>query len=84
MTTKFGTVKKTKLDEFENVRRSGLIAIKLDKEDGLYWVEATTGTDEIVITTQNGQAIRFKESDVRNEGAFHLEDTFLILKSLPY
>jgi len=68
MTTKFGTVKKTLLDEFENVRRSGLIAIKLEKEDGLYWVEATTGTDEIVITTQNGQAIRFKESDVRPMG----------------
>ncbi|HRY82486.1 MAG TPA: DNA gyrase subunit A [Candidatus Moranbacteria bacterium] len=68
MTTEMGTVKKTTLDEFENVRRSGLIAIKLEKGDMLSWVEATTGTDEIVITTKNGQAIRFKESDVRSMG----------------
>lgn len=68
MTTEMGTVKKTTLDEFENVRRSGLIAIKLEKGDTLGWVDATTGTDEIVITTKNGQAIRFKESDVRSMG----------------
>jgi DNA gyrase subunit A len=68
MTTQFGTVKKTKIEEFENVRRSGLISIKLEKDDELRWVEATTGTDEIVVTTRNGQAIRFKESDVRPMG----------------
>jgi len=68
MTTAMGTVKKTTLDEFENVRRSGLIAIKLEKGDTLGWVDATTGTDEIVITTRNGQAIRFRESDVRSMG----------------
>lgn len=68
MTTQLGTVKKTKIEEFENVRRSGLIAIKLEKDDALRWVEATTGTDEIVVSTRNGQAIRFKESDVRPMG----------------
>ena len=68
MTTQKGTVKKTSLDEFENVRRSGLIAIKLEKDDALRWVEATAGSDEIVVTTRNGQAIRFKESDVRSMG----------------
>jgi DNA gyrase subunit A len=68
MTTQRGTVKKTKIEEFENVRRSGLISIKLEKEDELRWVEATTGTDEIVVTTRNGQAIRFRESDVRPMG----------------
>lgn len=68
MTTEMGTVKKTKLDEFENVRRSGLISIKLEKDDALRWVDATTGADEVVVTTRNGQAIRFKESDVRPMG----------------
>lgn len=68
MTTEKGVVKKVKLSDFENVRRSGLIAIKLEKEDTLGWVWATTGTDEIVITTGGGQAIHFKESDVRPMG----------------
>jgi DNA gyrase subunit A len=68
MTTEMGTVKKTAIADFENVRRSGLIAIKLSKGDALRWVQATTGSDEIIITTSNGQAIRFKESDVRPIG----------------
>jgi len=68
MATEMGTVKKTTLEEFENVRRSGLIAIKLDEGDALSWVEATSGDNEIVITTADGQAIRFKEKDVRPMG----------------
>lgn len=68
MTTKAGVVKKSKIEEFDNVRRSGLIAIKLEKDDRLNWVMATTGTDEIIIGTGQGQAIRFKESDVRPMG----------------
>lgn len=68
MTTVGGTVKKTKLEDFTNVRRSGLVAISLEKGDTLNWVAATTGTDEVVITTVGGQAIRFKESDVRAMG----------------
>lgn len=68
MTTETGTVKKCPLEEFENVRRSGLLAIKLPKEDALRWVEATTGGDEIIITTSKGQAIHFKEKDVRPMG----------------
>jgi DNA gyrase subunit A len=68
MTTETGTVKKCPLLEFENVRRSGLLAIKLPKEDALRWVEATTGSDEVVITTSRGQAIHFKEKDVRPMG----------------
>jgi DNA gyrase subunit A len=67
-TTTCGVVKKTKLEDFDNVRRSGLIAITLDKGDTLNWVQATAGTDEIVISTSGGQAIRFKESDVRAMG----------------
>lgn len=68
MATENGTIKKTKLDDFENVRRSGLIAINLDKGDMLGWVRPTTGSDDIVLTTNDGQAIRFKETDVRPMG----------------
>ncbi len=68
MTTEMGTVKKTPMEDFDNVRRSGLIAINLAKGDMLKWVEATTGEDEIVITTAKGQAIHFKEKDVRPMG----------------
>jgi DNA gyrase subunit A len=68
MTTKQGVVKKSKIEDFDNVRRSGLIAINLDKGDTLNWVKPTTGTDEIIISTTAGQAIRFKESDVRSMG----------------
>jgi len=68
MTTEQGVVKKTKIEEFDNVRRSGLIAINLDKGDALKWVRPTTGADEIIISTAQGQAIHFKESDVRAMG----------------
>lgn len=68
MATEKGVVKKAKIEDFGNVRRSGLIAINLDKEDRLGWVKPTTGTDEIVLSTANGQSIRFKESDVRAMG----------------
>jgi DNA gyrase subunit A len=68
MATKFGTVKKTKIEDFANVRRSGLIAINLDKGDVLGWVQLTTGMDDMVMTTRQGQAIRFKEADVRAMG----------------
>ncbi len=68
MTTENGTVKKVKIEDFENVRRSGLIAINLDKGDTLGWVKPTSGSDEIVITTAQGQAIHFKEADVRAMG----------------
>ncbi|NTW27638.1 MAG: DNA gyrase subunit A [Candidatus Moranbacteria bacterium] len=68
MTTTLGVVKKTKIEDFDNVRRSGLIAITLDKGDTLNWVEPSTGGDEIIISTSEGQAIRFNESDVRAMG----------------
>jgi len=68
MTTEMGTVKKTAIADFENVRRSGLLSIKLEKGDALRWVQATTGSDEVIITTSEGQAIHFRESDVRPMG----------------
>ncbi len=66
--TKKGLVKKVKLDAFANLRRNGLIAIKIKDEDELIWVKPTTGKDEIQLVTAQGQSIRFKEADVRDMG----------------
>ncbi len=68
MVTKQGIIKKTSLDEFKNVRRSGLIAISLKKGDELRQVAKTTGGDEIILVTQKGQSIHFKEKDIRSMG----------------
>ena len=68
MVTKKGTIKKVDIKDFENVRRSGLIAIKLKKDDQLEWVKPSTGKDHIIIVTEQGQSIRFKEKDVRPMG----------------
>lgn len=68
MVTKNGRIKKTALSEFENVRKSGIIAIKLEKGDALKKVVKTTGEDDIILTTRNGMAIRFKEKDIRPMG----------------
>ena len=68
MTTKQGTVKKTKIEDYNNIRTSGLIAIKLDEGDDLKWIRPTTGDNEVVISTSMGQAIRFHENDVRAMG----------------
>jgi len=68
MVTNKGTVKKTEISEFENIRNSGLIAIKLKDGDNLQWVHPTTGSDEVVLVTKQGQAIRFTEKNVRAMG----------------
>jgi DNA gyrase subunit A len=68
MATKFGTVKKTALVDYANVRANGLISIKLDPGDELKWVKLTSGKDEIIESTALAQAIRFKESEVRPMG----------------
>ena len=68
MVTSKGNTKKTALTDFDNVRRSGLIAIKLKPEDKLEWVRPSTGKDEVIIATSLGQAIRFKESGIRAMG----------------
>ena len=65
MVTKKGTVKKTPVEEFSNVRKAGLNAINLVDDDELIEVKCTDGTDEVFIVTRNGQCIHFKESDVR-------------------
>lgn len=68
MVTKMGVAKKVSVSSFKDVRRSGLIAIKLDKEDELKDVIAVSKGDDIMIATTKGQSIRFKESDVRQMG----------------
>jgi DNA gyrase subunit A len=68
MATKMGVVKKVALDKFLNIRSSGIIAIKLRKDDNLQWVDLTSSEDEIIMVTRKGQAIRFKEKDVRSMG----------------
>jgi len=68
MATQNGVVKKVPIDDFANVRQSGLIAIKLKEEDKLYWVYRTTGDDELQLVSSRGQSIRFNESMVRPMG----------------
>ena len=68
MVTEKGTVKRTELTQFDNIRRSGLIAQKTFPGDRLKWVLATSGKDEILIVTKKGKAIRFPEEDVRAMG----------------
>jgi DNA gyrase subunit A len=63
-----GLVKKTEISAFANVRRSGLIAIKIGEGDKLICVKPTSGSDHIQLVTAKGQAIRFKETDVREMG----------------
>jgi DNA gyrase subunit A len=68
MATTKGTVKKTKIEDFKNVRKSGLIAIKLRPNDLLRWVKPTKEGDQAVIVTREGKCIRFKQEDVRSMG----------------
>jgi DNA gyrase subunit A len=68
MATKQGTIKKTEMSKFDNIRASGIVAIKLDAEDELRWVRVSSGKDEILISTKLGQGLRFKESDARPMG----------------
>jgi DNA gyrase subunit A len=68
MVTEKGVIKKTNIKEFGNIRRNGIIAIGLNKGDKLIGVKLSSGKDEIMITTVDGQAIRFKESEARSMG----------------
>jgi DNA gyrase subunit A len=68
MCTVHGVVKKTPFEQYQNVRTSGLIAINLDDGDELKWIRMTSGDNEVVISTSQGQAIRFHEKDARPMG----------------
>ena len=66
--TQLGTVKKTSLEDFANVRKGGIIAIGIEPTDNLIEVRQTTGSSEAVLITREGMSIRFEESDVRAMG----------------
>lgn len=68
MITKQGVIKRTGLTAYRNVRKGGLNAISLDEGDELKWVRLTDGSDELIVATRNGMAIRFAESDARELG----------------
>lgn len=68
MTTVQGVVKKTPVSDYNNIRTTGLITIKLDDGDELRWIHLTSGDDEVIISTALGQAVRFNEKDVRPMG----------------
>src|SRR5205814_402683 len=66
--TRRGTVKKTALEEFANVRKGGIIAIGIEPGDTLIDVKLTSGHDDVVLITRDGMSIRFSEEDVRSMG----------------
>ena len=66
--TKNGIIKRTELSEFDNIRKSGKIAITLKEDDELIYVGVTTGNDEIAIGSNNGRMVRFNEDEVRVMG----------------
>jgi len=68
LATRNGIIKKTPLEQFEKVRSSGIIAILIDDDDELAWVDVSTGQDDIIIATAQGKIARFHESDVRAMG----------------
>lgn len=68
MATQHGTIKKTAVNQFQNIRSSGLTAIKLDKGDRLTWVRPSSGEDNLLMVSRKGKSIRFSEKDVRPMG----------------
>ena len=68
MVTKQGLIKRTPLEQYANIRKSGLIGIALNEGDALAWTRLTTGHDMLIVATRNGQAIRFNEEDARPMG----------------
>lgn len=68
MVTRKGTIKRTELSAFDTARKGGLIALTLEDGDELAWVRVTNGSDELLVATRHGMAIRFSETDVRPMG----------------
>lgn len=84
MATKKGVVKKTKLSEFENIRKNGLVAIKLESGDELAWAKLTSGGDDILLVTHEGKSIRFGESEARPMGRDTMGVRGILLKPNDY
>ena len=68
LATRNGTVKKTAIANFANIRKSGLTAIKLEAGDELVWAKLTNGSDDILLVTNQGKSIRFSEKEARSQG----------------
>jgi DNA gyrase subunit A len=68
LVTKKGLIKKTAIEDFKNIRRNGIIAISLKKGDLLKWVKLTSGSNEVILATKEGQSIRFNEKQIRSMG----------------
>lgn len=68
MFTRNGIIKRSSLDEYNNIRRTGVIAITLDEGDELAWVKMTSGDDDLIVATRKGMSIRFNENDARPIG----------------
>ena len=68
MATRLGRIKRVPVSDFQNVRPSGLIAIRLDNKDELGWVSMTSGQEDLILVTREGKALRFAESEVRPTG----------------
>ena len=68
LATRRGTVKKTQVADFANIRRNGLTAIKLEADDELVWAKLTSGADEIILVTHDGKSIRFSEKEAKPQG----------------
>jgi len=66
LVTKKGVVKKTAIEKFSNIRKTGIIAINLDNGDELRWAKLTSGSDYILIVSDNGQSIKFNEKNIRS------------------
>lgn len=84
LVTRKGTAKKTNLSDYQNIRTSGLIAIKLEKGDELVWARITSGDDNILLVTHEGKSIKFKESDIRSTGRDTMGVRGVLLKGDDY
>ncbi len=84
MATKNGTIKKSKLSEYENIRRSGIVAIKLEKGDELTWAKLTSGNDDILLVSHEGKSIRFSETEVRPTARDTMGVRGILLKAPDY
>lgn len=84
MATRKGTIKKSRISEYKNIRTSGLIAIKLDKDDDLVWVKLSSGEDNILLVSHEGKSIRFAEGEVRGTGRDTMGVRGILLKGTDY
>jgi len=84
MATRNGTVKKTPIEDFSNVRKSGLIAIKIREGDSLEWVKGTAEGEHVFMVTHNGKSIQFNEANVRSMGRASIGVRGIKLKEKDY